>query len=230
MKLKRFAAPRTWPIARKINQFVIALRPGTHPKSRSLPLAIVLRDILHCAQTVKEVRDILNKNLVKVDGKVRRDHRFPVGLMDVLSVGDEYYRILPDQKGLFLKRIDREEAKIKLSMIKNKSCLKGKIQLNLHDGKNIIVKKDDYKTGDVLVLDFENGIKEILKFEKGATALITGGHNIGSVGKIEKIIITKSPQPNQISLIFADKKVTIPKNYVFVVGKEKPVIELGDDK
>jgi len=230
MRLKRFAAPRFWPIDRKIKQFVIAPRPGPHPKSRSMPLGIVLRDILHYAQTVKELKEILNKNIIRVDWRVRRDHRFPVGLMDVISIGDEYYRILPSKKVLYLKRIDKEEARIKLSMVRNKACLKGKIQLNLHDGKNILVEKDDYKTGDVLVLDFEKGIKEILKLEKGATALITGGRNIGSVGKIEKIIITKSPQPNQISLILADKKVTIPKDYVFVVGREKPVIGLGDDK
>ena len=230
MRLKRLAAPRFWPVERKVKKFVIAPRPGPHPKSRSIPLGIILRDVLQYAHTAKEVKEILNKNAVKVDSKVRRDHGFPVGLMDVISIGDEHYRVLPGQKVLYLKRIGKEEAKIKLSMVNNKTCLKGKIQLNLHDGRNILVEKGDYKTGDVLVFDFEKGIKEMLKLEKGATALVTGGHNIGSVGKIADIIITKSPQPNQVSLVLEEKSVVIPRDYVFVVGKEKPVIELGDDR
>lgn len=230
MEMKRYAAPKFWPIERKTKKFVITPRPGAHPKSRSIPLGVVLRDMLHYAQTRKEVKEILNKDIVKVDGRIRKDHRFPVGLMDVISIGEEDYRVLPSKKGLYLKSINKEEARIKLSLIKNKKCVKGKVQLNLHDGKNILVEKDDYKTGDVLLIDFERGIKEILKLEKGTTALITGGHNIGAVGNIADVIITKSPQPNQVSVVLGKKIVVVPKDYVFVVGKEKPVIELGDDK
>lgn len=148
--------------------------------------------------------------------------------MDVITIGNEDYRILPSKKVLHLKRIGKEEAGIKLSMIKNKVCIKGKIQLNLHDSRNILVEKGNYKTGDVLVLDSEKGIKEILRFEKGATVIIIGGHNIGSVGKILDVTITKSPQPNQISVALGKKTVVIPKDYVFVIGKEKAVIALGD--
>jgi small subunit ribosomal protein S4e len=227
--MKRLVAPKFWPIEKKTRKFVTEPRPGPHLKSKCIPIGLVLRDMLNYAQTVKEVKSILQSSTVKVDDRVIKDHCFPVGLMDVISVGSEYYRVLPGKKVLYLRKISKEEAKIKLSMIKNKSCVKGKLQLNLHDGKNIRAEKDNYKTGDVFVIDFEKGIKDVLKFEKGAIVLITDGHNIGSVGKIEKIIVTKSTQPNQIKIKLEDKDVAIPKDYVFVVGKTKPVISLGDD-
>jgi small subunit ribosomal protein S4e len=227
--MKRLVAPKFWPIEKKTRKFVIEPRPGPHLKSKCIPIGLVLRDMLNYAQTLKEVKEILQSRTVKVDGRIIKDYSFPVGLMDVISIGSEYYRVLPGKKVLYLKKIGKEEAKIKLSMIKNKSCVKGKTQLNLHDGKNMIAEKDSYKTGDVVVIDLEKGIKEVLKFEKGATVLITDGHNIGSVGKIEKIIVTKSTQPNQIKIKLEDKDVAIPKDYVFVVGEDKPVISLGDD-
>ncbi|NDW60254.1 30S ribosomal protein S4e, partial [Yangia sp. PrR004] len=54
---------------------------------------------------------------VKVDGKVRTDEGFPVGLMDVVTIDKsrESYRVLYDVSGRFvLKSIKPEEAKFKL--------------------------------------------------------------------------------------------------------------------
>ena len=69
-----------------------------------------------------------------------------------------------------------------------------------------------------------------MKLEKGSTALITSGHNIGSVGKIIDIIVTRSSQPNQVVIELEDRKIPIPKDYVFVLGKEKTVIPLGEKR
>ena len=74
----------------------------------------------------------------------------------------------------------------------------------------------------------KNSIKQHLKLEKGVTALIVSGHNTGAVGKIDDIIITRSSQPNQITIEIENRKIPIPKDYIFVVGKEKPVISLGE--
>ena len=43
------------------------------------------------------------EHLIKVDGKVRRDPRYPLGQMDVVSVErtNEHFRILYDVKGRF---------------------------------------------------------------------------------------------------------------------------------
>jgi small subunit ribosomal protein S4e len=234
MRLKRLAAPGFWPIEKKIKKFVVSPSPGPHPKKASIPVAIIIRDILGYAQTIKEVKTIMNQGLVKVDGRVKKDYAYPIGLMDIVTIGDECFMIVPSIKGFELVSLKKEDSAAKLCRIKDKKCIGNKIQLNLHDGKNILIDKKDgnkYSTGDVLILDTEkNSIKENLKFEKGATALIISGHNVGALGKIEDIVVTRSSQPNQVIIDIENRKVPMPKDCVFVVGKEKPVIPIGESK
>jgi len=228
--LKRLAAPKFWKIERKTKKFTIAPRAGPHPKEACIPLGVVIRDYLKITETLKETKNLLNRRIVKVNGRVRTDHKFPVALMDVTEIGDKVaYRVVPGGHGLILKEI--KDKNIKLSKIVNKTCVKGgKIQLNLHEGWNILIDqkdKDKFKTGDVLVIDLTKGkVKDVLKFEEGALAVITGGSNLGKIGKIQKIKVIRSPRPNMVTLLVDGKKVAVPAHYVFVVGKDKPVIEL----
>jgi len=225
--LKRFAAPNFWPIEKKTKKFVISPKPGPHRKSRCIPAGLLIRDILRYARNIKEVKSILNKGVVKIDGRVRNEVGFPVGLMDIFTIGDEHYRILPSKKGLKLHKEDNSN--IKLCRIENKTCISKKVQLNLHDGRNILVDKDDYKTGDTLIIDLEkNTIKDVIRMKKGSLGLIVSGRNAGKVGKIDEIITTRSPQPNKIIMKIDNESYEISKNYVFVVGHEKPVINLGE--
>lgn len=229
MRLKRSEAPRFWPIERKTALFTVAVRPGPHPRSAALPLGIILRDILAYAETLSEANTILNNREVKVDGVVRTDHRFPVGLMDVLTVGAENYRILPGKKGLELRKISGAEAGMKLLKIVDKRHLKkGRIQLNFHDGKTMVVKKEDgYQTKDTVVYDFATkAISRHLKLRKSAAALIIKGTNMGVSGKVAERLITRTPQPNVIFLEINDRRLSVPENYIFVVGDEKPAIAL----
>lgn len=227
--LKRTVAPN-WPIERKTKKYVVSPAPGPHGKMNCIPLGVILRDILKCASTLKEAKEILNRGIVKVDGRTRKEANFPAGLMDVLSIQDESYRLLPSASGLYLKPVEGNESMVKLSKINNKIVVRqNKIQLNFFDGKNMIVASNDYKTGDTAVVDLStNSIKETLKMKKGSTALITGGRNMGRIGRIEDIIVTKNPQPTQVIVNVSGKAVSVPKNYVFVVGNEKPVIALDE--
>lgn len=226
MIMKRTTMPSFWPVERKTKKFVVGPMPGPHSKNKCISLGVVLRDVLKLAENMKEAKKILNSSLVKVDGVVRKDRRFPVGLMDVVAVGSEYYRILPGKKGLYLHRMSEDERRIKLSKVINKTCISGKYQLNLHDGKNMIAG-NDCRTGDVLVIDTDsNEIKQVLNFRKGSVALITGGSNAGSTGKIEEIIVARSSQPNQIVIKSQNERLIVPAGYVYVVGIDKPVISL----
>jgi ribosomal protein S4E len=52
------------------------------PQGReSLPLIIILRNRLKYALNKREVTMICMQKLVKVDGKIRTDQRFPAGFM-----------------------------------------------------------------------------------------------------------------------------------------------------
>ena len=233
--LKRLAAPRAMPIERKVSKFAMKPSPGPHPLDSSLPLGAIIRDILKLCDTGTEARKIIKAGNILVDGRIRKDVKFPCGLMDVISIPKlkKSYRVLFNQRGkLTLVPIDGSEADWKLCRIENKTTVKGgKTQLNLHDGRNVLVENDSYKTGDVIKLSFaDNKILEHYPMEKGTTALITGGKHIGEIATIEEIIITKSPKPNLVSLKGKDGTFSTIKDYVFPIGKERPAIKLPEVK
>ena len=85
--LKRLAMPRSWPLPRKTTVWVTRPAPGAHSLEHCMPITLVLRDVLGMAKTAREVRYILHNELAKVDGRIVKDTRRGVGLMDVLSDG-----------------------------------------------------------------------------------------------------------------------------------------------
>ncbi|MEM1555119.1 MAG: S4 domain-containing protein, partial [Desulfurococcaceae archaeon] len=84
--LKTFAAPAFWPIMRKKYKWVVKPSPGPHAISRCLPLLIIVRDILKYAETSREARKLISEGHFLVDGRVRRNYKYPVGVMDVISI------------------------------------------------------------------------------------------------------------------------------------------------
>src|SRR3989344_38687 len=230
-KLKRLASPKFWPIERKKKRYVVKPKPGPHSLEKSLPLGIIIRDVLHYAENMKEAKEILLQGNIKIDGIVRKEHNFPAGLMDVLALGDENYRILAGKRGLYLKKISETEARIKLLRIKNKTAAKkGKIQVNFHDGSNKLFAAEDKlaksSTGDTFVVNIENkNVEKVIKYDKGNLGIIVEGKNVGVIGKIRKLIVTKSPKPNMVTLE-GKEKIAVPKDFVFVIGEDKPVIDV----
>jgi len=221
-------------VPRKEKKWIVKPSPGPHKKFESIPLLIIVRDILKLADTGKEARKIIKAKEILVDGKPRLDHKYPVGLFDVITVPKlkKQYRIVPAKNGLTLIEIPKNESGLKLCRIEGKTLVKnGFLQLNLHDGKNILVKekakKDSYKTGDSLLIETPGQkIKKHIKMEKGSTTIIIGGQNIGDIVKIKEIIKTRGRQPNKVICKKKEKEFEAIKNYVFVVGKTKPEIKV----
>lgn len=231
MHQKRLSAPKTYKIPRKAGKWVIRVSPGPHDKT-AIPLAVVLRDLLQLADTAREARKIISAGEVLVDGVVRRDYKFPVGLFDVVSIPklDQSYRVLFDEKGRYvLKEI--EDSDKKLYKITNKTVVKGgKIQLNLFDGTNIL-GTNEYKTKDSILLKIpEKQILDHLKFEEGAMIMIIGGTHAGEIGRVKSYKIVKGSGSNLVTVETPVGEITTVEDYVFVVGKkgsEKPIIDLG---
>lgn len=233
--LKRFKAPKNWPISPKENVWTVKPAAGPHAIEDSLSLLVVIRDILGLADNSREAKRIINTGKVLVDGRARKDYKYPVGFMDVVQIpsSEEVYRVLPDLKGrLTLHPISEENKGFKLCKITNKTTIKeGKTQLNLHDGRNIIVE-DSFSAGDVVSLKVpDQEINDNFKFEEGALVLITGGKHIGEIGTISEININKSSNPNTV-VVENNKKenfLTL-KDYAFVIGKDEPAISLPGGK
>ena len=233
--LKRFKAPKHWPIHPKENKWTTKPNAGPHAIEGSLPLLLIVRDILGVADNAREAKRIINTGEILVDGRARKDYKFPVGFMDVIEIpkSEKVYRVLPDEKGrLILYPIAAENKDFKLCKITDKTTIRGgKTQLNLHDGRNQLAD-NEYKVGDVVILKVpEQEITDRIVFEKGTIGLITGCKHTGEIGRINKINITKSSMSNTVEMETEDKKTFLTlKDYVFVIGKEEPAIALPGGK
>lgn len=224
--LKRIASPKTWTINRKERKFVTRPKPGAHAFENGLPLGIVVRDVLRSSSTMAETKKILNNHEILVDGKRRKDHRFIVGLFDVLKIVrlNKHYRVIFNKKGnVIVSEIKEAESEIKPCQIVGKTALtKKQIQFNLHDGKNIVA---DIKAnvGDTLILSLPKlEVKGVLPLQPGAIVFLTKGKHSGNLGtfkaiKNEEAIYTKGGE-----------EIETAKEYLFVIGKKKPVIEVDN--
>ncbi len=211
----------------KSPKWVVTPNPGAHKKSESITLLTIIRDILKYADTSKEADFIIHSGDVLVDKKVRKDSRFAVGLMDVVEIPklNKFFRVLPDNKGMTLKEIDKKESNIKLCKIMNKIVIsKDKMQLILHDSSNILMKNEDakkFKTRDTIVLELpDRKIHSVLNLAKGSFGIITKGRHSGQMAEISEI--TDSTQMR--ASVTKVGEIQTLTDYVFVVGEKKPTI------
>ena len=216
--MKRLAMPRSWPLTRKTDIWISRPRPSGHPIERCMALGVVLRDILGVAQSMREAKRALATRRILVDGRVTTDMRRGVGIMDVLTVGDEHYRCVLDKNGkLRYASISAKDAKLKLCRVDGKTTIKGgTTQLNLHDGRNILIDDaNKYNTMDSLVLDVDTQkVKKHHKFESGANCYLIGGSHIGSTAAMSEYAVKRSSKNNEV--LFDDFGTIV--DHVFVVG------------
>jgi small subunit ribosomal protein S4e len=220
--LKRLTVPNSWRIKKKETIFIATPSPGPHRKSAALTLNIILKDMLKMAKTTREVKHILGDKKVLVDGKARKEYRFPVGVMDVVTIPalNEAYALLYSEKGVFTLKKLPSDPKEKLCKIMGKHILpKKKTQINLYDGRNVIVDKDSYKVGDTVVIA-DGKIKRHVKLEKGALVYLIGGKHIGTTGKLTEIKTFKGMENDRIIMETKKGKIETLKDYAFVVEKE----------
>jgi small subunit ribosomal protein S4e len=238
-QLKRFSAPKFWSLPRKVSKFATKPSSGPHSAAHCIPLLVILRDILKVSETAWEAKHIIKTGTVKIDGTIQKDHRFPVGLMDVIEIPkiNLFYRMLPaPRRGLILHPIESSEAGFKLCRIENKTVIKGgNVQLNLHDGRNILIQvkdpmnpeEDIYSTKDVLKIAIPSQeILEHIKFEENCLSLVIDGRNLGLTGNITKIDRRFGPHASNVTLERDGKSYMTALDYAFPVGSQQSIISL----
>jgi len=201
-----------------------------------MPLMVFLRNRLKYALTYIECKKIVKQRLIKIDGKVRTDSKYPVGFMDVISIEKtgELFRMLYDHKGRFIvHRIEAEEAKVKLCKVKRVMVgPKGIPYLVTFDGRTIRYPDPLIKLNDSLVVNIATGkVQEFVKFESGNLCMITGGRNIGRVG----VITSRERHPGSFEIVHVKDSLghsfATRVNNVVVVGRgNKSLIALPRGK
>jgi len=222
--LKRLAAPKSWMLDKLGGVFTVRPSSGPHKLKECLPITLFLRNRLKYAMNKKEVQTILKQRLVKIDGQVRTDEKFPCGFMDVIQLerNNENFRLLYDVKGRFtVHRITLQEAKYKLCRVRSvKMGPKNVPYLYTTDGRTIRYPDPLIKVNDVIRVDINTKkIIDFIKFETGNQCMVTGGRNTGRVGTIMNI----ERHPGSFDIVHvkdAGGHVFATRlGYIFVIGK-----------
>jgi small subunit ribosomal protein S4e len=187
-------APSAWCLDKLRGVYATRPSTGPHKLRECLPLRILLENRLKLAlsnqESIKIVKD--KSSNIKIDGKKRSDHRFPLGFMDVVSIWKtgQHYRMLYDVKGRFQPHaIDEKEASFNLCKVTQKRVGKNKIPyIVTHDGRTIRFPHPDIKINDTVKINLStHEVDSIIKIENGSSVFVTGGNNIGRVGVLQHI-------------------------------------------
>ncbi|ODS42739.1 MAG: hypothetical protein MSIBF_05435 [Candidatus Altiarchaeales archaeon IMC4] len=207
----------------KAKKWVVTPNPGPHPKDNTIPILLLVRDLLGYADNTREAVHIISRGQIIVDGKPRKDPKYGVGLMDVIEIpkAKKCFRVMPSKAGLKLKDINKKEAGFKLCKILNKSVISGgMVQFNLHDGSNVL-GENDYKTGETLILGVPGRkIAGSIKFDKGNIAIVVKGRHSGVTGQVTDIVDSTATRRSITSL----GEIQTLTDYVFMIGEKKPEI------
>ena len=214
------AQKRVGVIQRKAVKWLLAPAPGPHAKRESVSAGVLLRDVIGRAQTLREVKKLLNSGSFLVDGKKIKDPKFPVGLMDIVSepVEGKSYRMSLSGPNLVPKAVAPEAAGRKYLRVVRKHTVKGgKTNLTFHDGRNYLGDKH-VMTGDTCVFslpDFK--LSSHIKLAPGVTCLVVEGRHRGEVARLEKIIERPGSHASEALLKGSSGEFVTVAKYLFAV-------------
>jgi len=221
---KRLSVPKSWPVERKTATFTAKAGAGPHGEA-GVPLVVVLRDVLGYVDTTKEAKYAAHHDGVLVNGDTVGDVTQPVGMFDILGFPerDEYYRVFPDEGGrLSLTEIPAADADGKLAKVTNKTLVPGgDVQLNLHNGHNLVVEEDEYSGNDSIVVDLDNDdVLAHFPYEEGALVTAVSGQHAGEVGEITEITVSPGSSSNTVEVETDAGSFETVEEYVFVIDEQ----------
>lgn len=222
---KRLTVPNAVPVTgRKSIRWMLTPHPGAHPKGRAITLGSLLRDVLKFGVDLREVKKAVKTGSVKVDGKVIRDERRAVGLMDLVEIPKvgKTWRIQIGSNGkLAVKEISSTQAGSKFVKVVGKQTIRGgKTQVALHDGRTLIAD-NAVKVGSTLMVSVPAfKVQKALPLEAGVRCLITSGKHAGETATLEKIIERVGSMDSEASLKSGNESFVTVTKYLFVVDNE----------
>ncbi len=223
--LKRIAIPHSIALReKKSNTWLVRTMAGPHYFKGSVSLAVLLRDVLGFAKTMREAEQILSARNVLVDGRVRKEPKFPVGFMDIISIpkAGKTYRLFVDSHGRIMPHeIPADQQSSKLAKVVKKFTVPGKkFGITLHDGKTLLTA-ENIKPGDSVQISIpEHEIKGVLKLSKGVRCVVREGKRAGVIATVEEIIERKGSKRAEAKLSAGGHEFITIADYLFVVNKD----------
>jgi|SRR3989344_3823487 len=179
MHIKRQIVTTKLPIKRKGTTYVARTLSNLN---NSVPVMVALREMLGLAKTGKEVEKIIQQKLVSINGRTVEGYKESIQLFNIFKADKTYILIILPTGKFSLQPTTSTE---RLCKVIGKKLLKNnQIQLNLHDGTNIL-SKGKISIGDSVYVDSSSKIKKHVSFEKGKEGWIISGRYIGLKCKIQ---------------------------------------------
>lgn len=182
MHQTRLEASTKLPIKRKGSKY---LARAISYKNNSVPVVIALRDMLNLAKTAAEVKSMIHRKLIKLNGKPVSEANASIKLFNLLEA-DKHYILSLSQTGKFILEETKDHKSRPCKIIGKSLLKKGAIQFNMHDGTNII-SKEKLRIGDSLYIDISGKIVKYKPLEKGAGVLVISGKYAGKKAKVDSL-------------------------------------------
>jgi small subunit ribosomal protein S4e len=121
--------------------------------------------------------------------------------------------------------------------VEDKTTVKNGVQIAFHDGSNMLFKVADpknpvevvYDTFDILKVTYpEKQVVQSIKTKEGNIAMITGGKNIGKIGKIVEIEKAEAKKRRHALVIVEDSagaRYQTILDFVFSIGETETLIK-----
>jgi small subunit ribosomal protein S4e len=219
---KRISYAGKAKINRKEHCWTFNTKPGAHAKNESVSFGLIIRDVLNLANNTKEVKYILNNKNCFINGVRIKEHRFAVGLFDILFFKDidKTYRVLLTKKDkIILKEINDKEHLIPCRVKVKKPHLKDKFLIGFSNGYNHIVGKNvKVSVGDSVMYDInKKAFADVVSKKEGARVYIVGGPHVSSFGVLKNIIKGDLKKSSEVTVDCNGKEVKTMEKYIFVI-------------
>jgi len=219
MYLKRQKMRKFWPVPRKGTKY---LAVALHEKKNSIPLVVVLRDILKFVKNKREILKLIRDKKISVNWKIIKEANYPIMLFDCISfpsIKKNYRAVFRNKKIAFDEISEKHSERRNYRIIGKKMIGEKIIQLSLNGGRNLrCTKGETANVGEFVIFNLkENKVEKFVSLKKGSKIVVINGKHIGTHGEIENINEEGHNKIAEISSVGREKiKVNIQN--LFLIG------------
>ncbi|MGC8647682.1 MAG: hypothetical protein ACP5SA_02580 [Candidatus Micrarchaeia archaeon] len=185
--VKSISAPKYFGLERKRKKYVVKQNPGRFSKSESVPLLLAVKKITGIS-IMAELKHTIKSGNVKVNFKVIKDTKFPVGLNDIVEFSDgKTYSISISRNAKFtFSEITPAPSERMQKVVERYKVKDGKTMVRLYDGT--IINNDEARVNDTVKVDKDNNISKVIKLGIGSKCFVYSGVHSGETGVVKEIL------------------------------------------